>query len=410
MKYVPYILKHLRKNWIRTGSTVIAMALCIFLFCTLQSVLVAVDDVLAATSANRLVTRHSVSIVFDLPLAYENRIRSVPGVKQVAINSWFGGTLPTKKEGKVEGEGGEPATTDWSNFFTNMAVEAEPYFAMYPELEMPPDQFQAFLQDQRGCVIGRKLANKFNWKVGDTFFLESFIGPYRKPDGPFEFVVRAIYDVDAQHAGVDRGMMFFHFKYLYESLGRKVMPGTYVSEIQDPEQAGVVSKAIDDLFANSEQQTRTETEKAFAASFISMAGNLALLINGIGLVVAFTILLVTANTMSMAIRERRTEIAVLKTLGFSGAQVMGLVIAEALLLGLLGGALGILGSQGLMWMLANIPGIRDMLAGMGLSSVKLQPFAAALGFVVAIGLGFAAGFVPALGAYRSKITDMLRTV
>jgi putative ABC transport system permease protein len=389
---------------------VVAIAVCIFLFCTLQSVLAAVDSLLESTSANRLVTRHAVAIVFDLPLAYENRIQSVPGVKRVAISSWFGGSLPAKKEGKAEGATGESSTTDWSNFFTNMAVEAEPYFAMYPEFKVPPDQFQAFLQDQRGCVIGRKLASKFNWKVGDTFFLESFIGDYRKSDGPFEFVVRAIYDADAQHPSADTSLMFFHFKYLYEGLGRRVMAGTYVSEIEDPDEAGVVSKAIDDLFVNSDTQTRTETEKAFAASFISMAGNLALLLNGIGLAVAFTILLVTANTMSMAIRERRTEIAVLKTLGFSSAQVMGLVVAEALALGVLGGALGILGSEGTMWMLTHAPGVKDMLAGLGLTSLNLKPLVATLGFAVALTLGFLAGLFPALNAYRSRITDMLRTV
>jgi putative ABC transport system permease protein len=172
----------------------------------------------------------------------------------------------------------------------------------------------------------------------------------------------------------------------------------------------VVSKAVDALFENSDAQTRTETEKAFAAGFIAMAGNLALLLNGIGLAVTFTILLVTANTMSMAVRERRTEIAVLKTLGFSSGQVMGLVVAEALLLGLLGGAIGIGASQGIVWMLTNAPGIKDALAGLGLSSLNVPPLVAAIGFVVAIFLGFAAGFVPALGAYRARITDMLRTV
>ncbi len=141
-----------------------------------------------------------------------------------------------------------------------------------------------------------------------------------------------------------------------------------------------------------------------------MAGNLALLLNGIGLAVSFTILLVTANTMSMAVRERRTEIAVLKTLGFSSSRVMGLIVAEALLLGLLGGLLGVGGSQGIMWTLTHAPGIKDALAGMGLSALNLRPLVAALGFAVAILLGFAAGVVPALSAYRSRITDMLRTV
>ncbi len=412
MKYLPYVLKHLRKNWIRTTSTVIAIAVCIFLFCTLQSVLAAVDSLLEASSGKRLVTRHAVSLVFDLPLAYENRIATVPGVKRVAISTWFGGALPAKKEGKAEEkkDDGEGSTTDWSNFFPNMAVEAEPFLAMYPEYNLPPDQYQAFMQDQRGCIIGRKLADKFNWKVGDTFFLESFIPPYRKPDGPFEFTVKGIFDHDEKFPNTDTNVMYFHFKYLHEATGRTVTAGTYWSEINDPEQAGAVSKAIDDLFVNSDNQTRTETEKAFAAGFISMAGNLALLLNGIGLAVAFTILLVTANTMSMAIRERRTEIAVLKTLGFSSVQVMGLVVAEALALGVLGGALGILGSHGIMWMLTHTPGIKDMLAGIGLTSLDLKPVVATLGFGVALLLGFLAGLVPALNAYRSKITDMLRTV
>jgi putative ABC transport system permease protein len=420
MKYLPYLLKHLRRNWIRTTSTVLAMALCIFLFCTVQSVLAAVDALLASSSANRLVTRHAVSLVFNLPLSYGARIQSVPGVKRVAVNSWFGGSLPAKKEGKA-GEGspaeagdsasGSSSTTDWSNFFPNLAVEPEPFFAMYPEYQIPPDQYQAFLQDLRGCVIGRKLAAKFGWKVGDTFFLESFIPPYRKSDGPFEFVVRAIFDVDPiRHPGTDTNIMYFHYKYLYEATGREVGAGTYWVEIADPDQAGAVGKAIDGLFENSDAQTRTETEKAFQASFISMAGNLALLLNGIGLAVTFTILLVTANTMSMAVRERRTEIAVLKTLGFSGRQVMGLVVAEALLLGLLGGVIGVGGSRGIMWVLTNTPGIKDALAGIGLSELGLKPLVAALGFAVALFLGFAAGFVPALGAYRARITDMLRTV
>lgn len=409
MKFLPFVVKHLRRNWIRTGSTVVAMAVCIFMFCTMRSVLAQIDSMLESGSASRLVSRHAVSLVFSLPLSYANRIQAVPGVKRVATTSWFGGTLPAKKEGKAE-EGAE-ASTDWSNFFPNMAVDADLYFAMYPEFEIPPDQYQAFKDDLRGAVIGRKLANKFGWKIGDRFFLESFIPPYRKKDGPFEFVVRAIYDVDkGKHPGTDNGLMYFHYKYLYEATGRTVEAGSYTVEINDPSQAGTVSKAIDAQFENTDAQTLTETEQAFAASFIAMAGNLAFLLNSIALAVSFTILLVTANTMSMAVRERRTEIAVLKTLGFSSGRVMGLIVAEAVFLGALGGALGIGGSRALMWLLTTLPVIKDMLAGMGLSELNLQPAVAAVGFSVALLLGLAAGFVPAYNAYRSKITDMLRTV
>jgi putative ABC transport system permease protein len=409
MKFLPYLLKHLRRNWFRTGLTVLAMAVCIFLFCTLQSVLAQINALLDSTSAKRLVTRNSVSIVFDIPIAYGARIQSVPGVERVAIVNWFGGSLPAKKEGKA-GED-ESSTTDWSNFFPNMAVELEPYFAMYPEFQVPPDQYQALLQDQRGCAIGRKLADKFGWKIGDTFYLESFIPPHRKPDGPFEFVVRAIFDTDpVKYPGTDTNLMLFSRKYLYEATGRTLQAGTYYVEIKDPDDAGRVSAAIDALFENSDSQTRTETEKAFAASFVAMAGNLALLLNGIGLAVTFTILLVVANTMSIAVRERRTEIAVLKTLGFTSRQVMGLVVAESVLIGVLGGALGIGGSQALMWLVTHTPGMGDALAGIGLSELSLRPLVAGLGFANAVFLGLLAGFWPALGAYRARITDMLRTV
>jgi len=408
MKFLPYLLKHLRRNWFRTGLTVAAMAVCIFLFCTLQSVLAQINALLEATSANRLVTRHSVSVVFNLPLAYENRIKAVEGVRRVAAWAWFGGSLPVKKEEQGDDDS---TTTDFSNFFNNLAVEPDPFFAMFPEYELTPEAYRAFTQDLRGCVIGEKLAERYGWKVGDTFYLESFIPPYRKPDGPFEFVVRGIYKVDpARHPNADQSSMFFNYKYLYEATGRRIGAGAYYVEIDDPDRAGAISSKIDSLFENSDAPTRTETEQAFAAGFISMAGNLALLLNGIGIAVTFTILLVVANTMSIAVRERRTEIAVLKTLGFTSGRVMALVVAESLLLGLFGGALGVGSARGLLWLLTHVPGIRDMLAGIGLAEVSLQPVVVALGFGVALFLGFAAGIVPALGAYRARITDMLRTV
>jgi len=409
MKFLPYLLKHLRRNWFRTALTVLAMALCIFLFCTLQSVLAQIQSVLDSRSAKRLVTRNSVSIVFDLPMAYEGRIQSVPGVERVAMSNWFGGALPAKKEGKAEE--GSSSTTDWSNFFPNLAVELEPFLAMYPEYQIPPDQYRALVADQRGCAIGRKLADKFGWKLGDTFYLESFIPVHRKPDGPFEFVVRAIFDTDpVRYPGTDTNLMLFDRKYLYEATGRKLQAGVYYVGIKNADQAGEVSAAIDRLFENSDAQTHTETEKAFAASFVAMAGNLSLLLNGIGVAVTFTILLVVANTMSIAVRERRTEIAVLKTLGFTSRQVMGLVVAESVLIAAIGGVLGVLGSQGTMWLLTHAPGVRSLLAASGLSELNLRPLVVGLGLANAVFLGFAAGFVPALGAYRARITEMLRTV
>lgn len=409
-KYAPLALEHLRRNRLRTFSTVMAMALCIFLFCTLQTVLAAVNWALEAANASRLVTRHALSLVNNLPLSHQARIASVPGVRVVATTSWFGGSLPAKKEGKAEDDdGGGASGPDFSNFFENFAVEEDPYFAMYPEYIISPADMQAFKQDLQGCLIGRGLADKYGWKAGDRFFLESFIPPYRRRSGPFEFVVRGIYETDpVRYRGTNAKLMFFHYKYLWEGTGHAVGAGTYTIQIADPEQAGAVSKAIDEAFENSDNPTKTETEAAFAAGFASMAGNLAALLNAIGLGVAFTILLVTANTMSMAVRERRTEIAVLKTLGFSSATVMALVMGESLLLGALGGGLGLALSALAIQGLPQAPMVGALFAQF--PHLGLSAGVAVVGFSMALFIGLAAGFVPALLSYRARIVDMLRQV
>ena len=393
MRFLPLVLKHLRRSWIRSASTVLALALCIFLFCTLQTFLAAIARNLKTASASRLVTRHAVSLVFNLPVAYHDRIAAVPGVTKVATTNWFGGA---RKAG------------DFKDFFPNFAIEAEPYLDMYPEIGLTAEERRAFLADPRGCVIGPETAARFGWKVGDTFQLESFIPPYRA-ERPFEFVVDAIYHPDeTRFPGSDKTLMFFHHKYLYETTGRRIGAGTYVTEIDNADNAGTVSKAIDALFANSDAETHTETEQAFRASFLAMAGNLALLLNTIGLAVTFTILLVTANTMSMAVRERRNEMGVLKTLGFSSGRVMGLVLSEAAVLGVLGGALGVVLSLGLVRALPHAPFIGQFVRG--LSGFGMPPLLGVGGFALAIGIALAAGLVPAVLAYRARITDLLRQV
>ena len=393
MKFAPLVLKHLRKNWIRTLSTVLAMAVCIFLICTLQTVVDAVNYGLSLGNASRLVTRHYVSLVFNLPNSYKNKIAAIPGVQNTTILNWFGGVY----------------RGDFKYFFANMAVEPEAFLQIYPEVMLPEDQKQAWFHDGRGCIVGRKLADKWGWKVGDTFQLESFIPPYRVGK-PFEFVIDGIYDTDpVKYPGTDLNSMYFNYKYLYEATGEKAGIGTITMLIDDPKNAARISKAIDSEFENSDTQTKTETEQAFRASFLAMAGNLALLLNGIGLAVAFTILLVTANTMSIAVRERQQEIGVLKTLGFPSGLVMALVLVEALLLGLMGGALGLLFAYGAIMALPNIPfGVGDVVRqfpGLGLS-----PRIVTYGLGTALLLGLLAGFVPALLAYRARITEVLRQV
>ena len=404
MKFLPFVLKHLRATWVRTASTVVAMALSVFLFCTLQSVLAHFDGFIESRSPRRLVTRNAVSIISAIPLTHGSRIERVPGVKRVAATIGFGGVLPARREGKADpGDGGG---TDWTAVFQNLAVDAEPYFAMSPELMVSPDEFRDFMDDLRGCVIGRQLAEKFGWKIGDHFFLESFVAGMRKKSGPFEFVVRGLIDTDpVRYPGTDTNIMFFHFKYLSESLGaRRAGRSSSRWRSRIPRAPPRSRAAIDALFENSGDETYTETESAFTAGFISMIGDLGVLVNAIGLGVCFTILLVTANTMSMAVRERRTEIAVLKTLGFGGRQVMGLIVAEALLIGAAGGALGLAGTEWALWALNRAPGQTVL----GIAHLELRPAVALAGVAVALGLGFAAGFVPAFGAYRARVTEMLR--
>jgi putative ABC transport system permease protein len=391
MKYLPYILKHLRKNWIRTASTVLAMALCIFLISTLQTLLQAFYGSLDTASTERLVTRNRVSLVFPLPQAYESRLAAVPGVKRVAKSNWFQG---------VRGSNG-----DMRDFFPNFAVEAEPYLAMYPEFGLTEAEKQAFLKDLRGCIIGSEIAEKFGWTVGSTIQLESTIPPYRIGK-PFEFVVSAIYQVDEQkHPNHSKQMMLFHWKYLYEATNQQAGVGTYVVQIANPSQAAAVGRAIDTTFENSDAETKTETEAQFIAGFISMVGDLALILNSIGLAVAFTILAVSANTMSMSIRERRTEIAVLKTLGFSSALVLTLVLGEALVLGAVGSGIGV----GLASVVLSFAGTMPGFSGFG-AALKLTPALASGMLAVGAVIGLLAGLTPAVSAYRSNITTMLRQV
>jgi len=394
MRFLPYVLKHLRHNWVRTGSTVIAMSVCIFLFCTLQTVLEAVQWGLKSSNASRLITRNAISLVYNMPVAYKERIKQVPGVQQVATAKWFFGFLG----------GGQP---DFKSFFPNFAVDPEEYLEIYPELILTADEKAAFLADRRGCIVGPDTAAKFGWKVGDGFQLTSLI--FR--GAPYDFVIRGIYRVDpVKYPGTSGQTMLFHWKYLEEATRGAAagQVGTFIESIDDPSQAGAVSKAIDSLFKNSDSRTKTETEAAFRASFVSLSGNLALLLNGIGLAVIFTILLVTANTMSMAVRERRNEIGVLKTLGFGRRLVMGLILMEALALGILGGAVGLLLGSLMIKVLPRVPQIGDAVARF--PNLGLSPAVAGLGFGIALLIGLLAGFVPALAAYRSKITDNLRTV
>jgi putative ABC transport system permease protein len=389
MKWMPFILKHLRRNWIRTGSTAAAIAVCIFLFCTLQTFVASLHGSLSQ-GAVRLVTRNNVSRFVSLPSTYDARIAGVPGVERVAAANYFGGMRDVNNP---------------DSEFANFAIEAENFLAMYPEYMLTDAEKKAFLGDQHGCIIGRALAEQFHWKVGDTLQLTSNI--YR--NGPFDFVISAIYRTDqVRYPGTDEEILFFHHKYLDEATGNKAGVRTYRVQIADPRQAGVISHAIDDLFDNSEAETHTETEAQYRASVGVLSGNLVLLLNGIGLAVMFSILLVTANTMSMAVRERHTEIGVLKTLGFSGRLVLWLVLAEGALLGVFGAAIGLLLGRFLIDTLPAFPVIRDLVQLF--PKMNVPPAIAAAGMIIGMSLGLVAGLFPSVFAYRARITELLRRV
>jgi len=385
---MPFILKHLGQNWIRTTSTAAAIAVCIFLFCTLQTFVASLHGSLNQ-GATRLVTRHGVSRFYSLPNAYEERIAALPGVIRVAAANYFGGMRDVNNP---------------DSEFANFAIEGENFLAMYPEYILSGSEKKAFLGDQHGAIVGRALAQQFQWKVGDTVQLTSNI--YRTGT-PFEFVISAIYRTDqTRYPGTSEATLFLHYKYLDEATRRTAGVRTFRVEIADPRQAGMISHAIDDLFENSDAQTHTETEAQYRANAGILGGNLARLLNGIGLAVMFTLLLVTANTMSMAVRERRTEIGVLQALGFPGRLVLGLILAEGILLGVCGAAIGLLLGGFLIGLLPEVPVIGDLIRTFPRMSVP--PSIAGVGLLIGAFLGLAASLLPSVLACRSRIAELLR--
>jgi putative ABC transport system permease protein len=365
------------------------MVVCIFLFCTLQTVIEAVNWGLRSANASRLVVRNAVSLFYSLPLPYKDKIRAIPGVKNVATSSFY-----------LLGFGGS------ADFFRHpsYSVDAREYLDMYPEYVLSPAERRSFLGDRRGCILGPDTAKEFGWKVGDAIQLEDKLANLP----PFDFVVSGIYRVDdVRHPGTDGRILFFHHKYLEEATNHRAGAGFLVVEIEDPEKASAIATSIDEMFQDSERQTHTETESAFRAGIVSMAGNLARLLDVIGVAVIFTILAVTANTMSMAVRERRKEIAVLKTLGFGSGLVMALILGEALVLGTLGGTLGVALGHLTIRALPGVPLLGD--AVRQFPRLGLSPALASIGFALALLLSLGAGLAPAALAYRGKVTDLLRT-
>ncbi len=381
MRYFSLIARGLARNKIRTLLTTLAITVALFLFSTLQTVLTSFDRSVEVLGESRLVTRHAKSLIFPLPISYLDRIASVPGVAGVSWGNWFGGTYQDRPQ----------------TFFAKFAVDPETYLDAYPELILPPDQKKAFLEERTACVIGQKLADEFGWKVGDDMTILGSIYP-----GEWSFTVRGIYTTDAR--GIDVRSMFFHWKYLDEgSVYGRGNAGFYIITLADPNDAARVATAIDALFDNSSAQTRTETEKAFQQGFILMMGNIKALVYVIGIAVVFAMVFVAANTMIMAGRERTREIAVLKTLGYDDALCMRLLLAESLIVALVGGVLGTLAAR----ILYQATGFT---MGGYFPDFTVEWSTVAIGMSVALGIGLISGFVPARRAHRLRIVDALRDV
>jgi putative ABC transport system permease protein len=381
VKYFRLIFANLMRSKRRTFLTVSSIAIALFLFCTLRTVITSFEASLRASEATRLVVRHGASLVFPLPLAYRERLTQVPGVTGVTYGNWFGGVYQDPK-----------------NQFAQFAMDVPTMFDLFPDTVVPEDQKRAFLAERTSCLIGRGLAKKFGWKIGDTVPILGTIYP-----GDWRFVVRGIYA--GRTRDVDENTLFFHWDYLNESLpeGRKNYVGIYWLRIASPSMASAVSGRVDAMFQNSSQPTKTETEKAFQAGFISMIGNVQLLLTILGSAIVFAIMLVTINTMMMAARERTTEIAVLKTLGFSDGLILRLVGGEALLVSILGGVLG-------CGLAALIFHQLDFTGGGFFPNFRVLPQTILAGLLLAMVMGLLSGLAPALSAARLKIADALRKV
>lgn len=320
--FLKMVLRNVFRHRLRTVLTVAGVGVAVLAFGLLRTLVGVWYLGVESSSATRLVTRNAISLIFPLPLSYAERIRQVPGVTKVSWGNWFGGIYIDRK-----------------NFFANFAVEPRSYLDLYPEYLLSPEEKTAFLRDRRGAVVGKNLAERFGWRLGERVTLQGTIFP-----GEWDFVVRGIYR--GALPTTDQSQFFFHWDYLNEVM-KKTAPrradqiGFFMIGVDDAANSAAVAERIDRLFANSLAETLTETEKAFQQSFVAMTEAIVTAIRVVSYVVVLIILVVAANTMAMTARERSAEYATLKTLGFGPPYIAGAVLGESLLIALAGGATGV---------------------------------------------------------------------
>jgi putative ABC transport system permease protein len=385
MRILKLIFKNSLRHKLRTSLTIVGIAIAVTAFGLLRTVVTAWNAGVEASAANRLIVRQAVSFIFPLPYSYRDRISKLPGVEAVSFQNWFGGVYIDKNQ-----------------FFARLAIDPETFEEVYPEYVIPPDQFAQFKKERNSCIIGRDIAERYHLKLGDIMPVEGDIYP-----GHWEFVVRAIYQ--PRDKTVDASQMLFHWDYLnermeQESPGRANEVGWYIVKIADPSKSGELSQQIDDLFKNSDAETKTETERAFQQGFIAASGSIISAMNFISFVIIGIIMLVLGNTMIMSARERTREYAVFKTLGFSGGHLIGLIAGESFFISFIGGALGLAMTLPIVKMFeAFIP--------KGWFPVfNVEPITVILAGASALVVGIAASLFPIQRALRTKIVDGLRFI
>jgi putative ABC transport system permease protein len=380
MKFLPLIWKNVWRRKVRTTFTLLSIFIAFLLFGILMTIRTAFSLGIDIAGLDRLILIHKVSLIMPLPVAYKARLQQVPGVQVATHQTWFNGIYQ------------EPA-----NFFANIAVEPDSFLQVYPEFKLPPDQVKAWLADRQGAVAGRDLAQRFGWKVGDRIPLTGTIWQ-PKQGMTWEFNLAGIYDGDE---GIDKTQFFFRYDYLDENRAQGAgLVGWYVVKIADARQSVALSRTFDEMFANSSAETKTTTEKGFIESFAKQIGDIGAIMIAISSTVLFMFGLVLASTMAQSVRERTSELAVLKTLGFSGGAILALVLAESLFIVLVGGGLGL----ALAWLFVQGG---DPTGGM-LPIFVLPGRDIAIGAALMASMGLLAGAAPAIGAMRLRITDALR--
>jgi putative ABC transport system permease protein len=382
MKFLHLVWVNLGRKRLRTSLTLLSVFVAFLLFGLLCTMKEALTAGVATAGVDRLIVRHKVSLIMTLPVTYRARMERIPGVASAVHATWFNGIYQNEPK----------------NFFASFPVEPAPFLDMYPELLLPEAQKQAWLEKRTGAIVGRALADRFQWKIGDRVALVSPIWP-RKGDQAWEFDIVGIFE--GAKKGTDTSGFYFRYDYFDEgrSYGEGEV-GWYTVRVDDPARAAEVAKAIDDEFANSPFETKAEPEGAFAQGFAQQIGDIGTILIAILSAVFFTILLVAGNTMAQAVRERTGELGVLKALGFSNGGALGLVLAESCLIAVVGGFAGLAAA----WLIT--------LGGSPAPSVLpvfyLPPGYLTVGAGLVFALGLLAGALPAVQAMRLRIADALR--